>query len=138
MKLRAPWIIPVFISHGAWDQDGFFVQYYMSRVRFYLGGVGTLDAGSIELNRWTAITATYDGAEMVLYVNGRKVGSQPAAGLIRPAVRSLFIGRYEYESKEFEVDGWIGGVRVYQYAVSPETVQANYEEMVHKMPAGGS
>ena len=138
VKLRTPGIIPVFISHGVWNQDGFFVQYYSSRVRFWLGGVGTLDAGGIELNRWTAISATYDGAEMLLYVNGRKVGSQPAAGLIRPAARSLFIGRYEYESKEFEVDGWIGGVRLYSYAVSPEAAQAHYQEMVRKTDGRGS
>jgi hypothetical protein len=138
LKMHTPGVMPVFISHGAWNQDGFFLQYYNSQVRFWLGGVGCLDAGGIEMGRWTAVTATYDGAEMALYVNGREVGSQPASGLIISGAHSLFVGRYEYESKEFEIDGWIGGVRLYPYAVSPEAAQAHYEEMVHKMAGGGS
>lgn len=137
VKMRGPGVMPVFLSHGAWNQDGFFLQYYNSQVRFWLGGPGCLDAGGIEMGRWTAVTATYDGAEMALYVNGRKVGSQPATGLIISGAHSLFVGRYEYESKEFEIDGWIGGVRLYSYAVSPEAAQAHYQEMVRKMAGGG-
>jgi Concanavalin A-like lectin/glucanases superfamily len=120
----------VFMSHGMWGLDGMFIQYYNSQIRFYLEGVGCLDAGQLELGKWTAVAATYDGAEMVVYINGRRAGSQPAAGVIEPANRSLFIGRYENESKEFQVDGWMGGVRIFPYAVPPEQAQAHYQEMI--------
>jgi len=137
VKLRSPGVMPVLIAHGMWNQDGFFVQHFGSRVRFYLAGVGTLDTGHIELGRWTAVTATYDGAEMTVYLNGQKAGSQTAVGLILPAQRSLYIGRYEQESRDFEVDGWIGGVRIYPYAVGPEAAQGHYQEMVGKLAKDG-
>ena len=130
VKLSKPGVMPVFISHGMWSLDGMFIQYYNSGIRFYLAGVGTLDAGRLEVGKWTAIAATYDGAEMVVYVNGRKAGSQLAAGVIEPANRSLFIGRYDMESNDFHVDGWMSGVRILPYAVSPEAAQAHYEEMI--------
>jgi len=130
VKLSSPGVMPVFISHGMWDLDGMFIQYYNSQIRFYLECVGCLDAGQLELGKWTAVAATYDGAEMVAYINGRRAGSQPAAGVIEPANRSLFIGRYENESKEFQVDGWMGGVRIFPYAATPEQAQAHYQEMI--------
>lgn len=129
VKLASPGVMPVLISHGMWDADGMFVQYYNSGIRFYLGGVGTLDAGGLKLGEWTAVAATYDGAEMTLYVNGSKVGSRPASGIINPCNRSLFVGRYETESKDFHVDGWMGGIRMYAYAVAPEVIEAHYQEM---------
>lgn len=127
VKLRSPGVMPVFVSHGAWDQDGFFVQQFAGRVRFQLAGIGTLDAGQIELNRWTSVAATYDGAEMAIYLDGRKVGSQPAVGIIRPNARPLYVGRYEYLAKDFEVDGWIGRTRLYGYALSADAIKADYD-----------
>lgn len=127
VKLRSFGNIPVFISHGSYDLDGYFVQYFNGRIRFHLAGMGDLDAGHLDLNRWTAVTATYDGAEMVLYVNGKKVGSKPAADTIRSAVRPLYVGRYELLSKEFEVDGWMAGMRLYGYALSADEAKAQYE-----------
>lgn len=135
VKLNSAGISPVFVSHGMWTLDGMFVQYFNSQIRFCLAGVGCLDAGGLQIGKWTAITATYDGAEMAIYINGVKVGSQPAAGYIEPATRPLYIGRYEIESKEFPVDGWMGGVRMFQYAVSPEAAQAHYQEMLHHLSA---
>lgn len=127
VKLRTSGIIPVFISHGSYSLDGYFVQQFNDKIRFHLAGLGDLDAGHIDLNRWTAVTATYDGAEMVLYVNGEKVGSRNAAGPIRPAVRPLYIGRYELQSKDFEVDGWMSRTRIYGYALSSDRVMTQYQ-----------
>lgn len=129
VKLREAGQMPVFVSHGAWNQDGYFVQYYAGKIRLCLDGVGTLDAGRIELNKWTHVVVTYDGAEMTLYLNGDKVASQPAAGLVRPSNRPLYVGRYDYPSKEYEVDGWIGRTRIYRYAISPDEVTAHYREI---------
>jgi hypothetical protein len=126
VKLLEPGAIPVLVCHGLWQQDGFFVQYLGGKIRFSLADVGTLDAGSLEMGKWTHVAATYDGSEMVVYINGERAGSKPAAGRVQYAARPLYIGRYEAGGKEFQVDGFIGGFRLYAYARMAEQIKADY------------
>jgi hypothetical protein len=137
VKLMSPGVMPVFVSHGQWGVDGFFVQSLNGRVRFFLEGVGALDAGEgIPLGKWTHIACTYDGTEMVVYLDGRRVGGRSASGNIRPAARTLYVGRYEIPGKEYEVDGYIGAFRLYPYALLPTDVERHYREIMGRRPGG--
>lgn len=138
VKMRVQGTMPVFISHGSWNIDGFFIQYFGSHVRFCVAGVGTLDAGSIDIGKWTSVAVTYDGTELALYLDGRKSASQPAMGQMTVCRRPFYIGRYDIEASDFAVDGWIGGVTMYNYAISPEQAKAYHEEMVREMAQSGS
>jgi len=135
VKLMSPGAMPVFVSHGQFDADGFFIQLFGGHAmwRFFLGGVGVLDAGHIDLGKWTHVAATYDGRRMTLYLNGVEAGSRTAAGTIRPANRTLYVGRYEIASHEYEVDGFIARFRLYSYALSPSEAQEHSRSTAQKI-----
>ena len=77
-------------------------------------------------NKWHNVTATYNGSEMVIYIDGAKVASQPARGNIRNLPLSLCIGRNEeYGGQETDVyicDAVIDNVGLFNKAVEPGNV----------------
>lgn len=68
------------------------------------------------INQWTHIAATYDGANLRLYVNGIEAAGSPvpATGYIEPSAGALVLGDSEY-SEAF--NGILDEVRVYNYAI---------------------
>lgn len=128
VKLLSPGVTPTFVCHGARVCDGFYVQQEDGQLNFAITGVGSLRAGSIPLGKWTHVVATYDGTTMTTYIDGKKVGSQPAWGSITPSPRPLYIARYEVNEKTYEFDGYIAGVRLYAYALSQSDVEGRYKQ----------
>ncbi len=133
VRLESPGVMPVMLSHGAWVQDGYFLQTYNSTLRFNLEGVGTLDAGHIEPGKWYHIAATYDGIAMKVYLNGQEVGSRPASGAPKPCSRNLYIGRYEMQGDEYETDCQVAAVRVYTVGLTAAEVTAEYSRLADKL-----
>ncbi len=131
VKLSSPGDMPVFVCHGAWSMDGYFVQLLAGRVRFYLAGVGTLDTGGIEVGRWTQIAATYEGSKMVVYINGQRAGALPANGEITPCSRPLYLGRYDQEGDAWTVNGYMAGLRIFPYALTDGEVARHYQQQLH-------
>lgn len=125
--------IPVFLSHGLFNQDGYFLQAIGGRLRFYLHGVETLDAGQITPGRWYHIAACYDGREMTIYTNNTKAGSKPASGEIKPANRTLYIGRYDEAGSTFETACRMADVRIYSFGLSAEEVAQEYSKLADKL-----
>lgn len=137
VKLNSRGDMPVFVCHGAWSMDGFFVQLLAGQVRFYLAGVGTLDTGGIEVGRWTQIAATYEGSEMAVYINGKRVGAMPAHGEITPCWKPLYVGRYDQEGDAWTVNGYMAGLRIYPYALTDEEIAKHYQLQIIAAPALG-
>ena len=133
VKLESPGVMPVMLSHGQWNQDGYFLQTFNGGLRFDLEGVGTLDAGHIEPGRWYHIAATYDGIVMKIYLNGREVGSKPASGMPKPCSRNLYIGRYELPGDEYETDCQVAAVRIYTIGLTSQEVAAEYNRLAGRL-----
>jgi hypothetical protein len=133
VKLVSRGVMPVFVCHGVWDSDGYFVQCAGGGIRFFLGGVGTLDAGSLQTGRWTHVAVTYDGAQMTIYIDGTMAGAREAFGPIGPAARKLYVGRYEFAGKEYDVDGFIAAFRLYPYALTPAQIIEHYGEIAGRI-----
>jgi hypothetical protein len=129
VRLESPGVMPVLFCHGAWEQDGYFIQVLHGQVRFNLHGVGTLDAGSIAPGKWHHIAATYDGFEMAVYIDGVLAGKKQADGQIAPCARNLYIGRYEVDAPEYAVDCRIAEVKLLSTALSPEEVKEEHSRL---------
>ena len=73
--------------------------------------------------RWHNVTATYDGSEMVIYIDGEEEASQPMRGAIRNLPLSLCIGRSEealgQETNVYICDAIIDNVGVFADALDP-------------------
>lgn len=120
--------IPVILSYGHWDGDGYWLQYLGGSVRFYLARQQVLDAGSLRAGDWFHIAAIYDGREQTLYVNGAEVGRRAVARLGTKAWQgALRIGQYSDIANEFQARGLIDDVAIYQRALTAEEVRAECE-----------
>ena len=78
---------------------------------------------TVPLNVWTYLAATYDGAQLRLYVNGVQVSSLTAAGTIMTSTNPLRIGGNSIWGEYF--DGIIDEVRVYNRALTQSEIQTD-------------
>ncbi len=79
---------------------------------------GTLTPGS-----WYHIAGSYDGSEVVLYVNGMAVASVPRSGLIATNSTALYLGNRADAARAF--DGSLDEVRIWDRALSAAEIAAN-------------
>ena len=86
--------------------------------------VGTeLDTRSpspLQLNSWTHLTGTYDGATLRLYVNAKQVSTRSISGTLITSGSALRIGGNAVWSEWF--DGTIDEVRVYRRVLSSREI----------------
>jgi chitodextrinase len=75
---------------------------------------------ALRLNTWTHLTATYDGAALRLFVNGKQVSSRPVSGSLTSSLSALRVGGNAVWDEWF--DGAIDEVRVYRRALSADEV----------------
>ena len=104
--------MPVLLSHGAWQVDGWFVQ--------ILGGAlivrtpqGDAQGPSIAPGRWYAVRFMYDGMDLHLAVDGRWVDRPANPVRSVPARRPLVIGQYDQKQSPYAFRGTIRNVRLY-------------------------
>ena len=91
----------------------------------------TIGTASLPVNTWTHLAATYDGAELRLYVNGVQVASQPRTGNILTSTSALEIGGNAATGHFFQ--GLIDEVRVFNVALTPTQIQSDMNT-----PVGGT
>ncbi len=92
--------------------------------------------GVLALNAWTHLAATYDGARLILYVNGVAVASRAASAPIASSGGALSIGGDSLYGQHFA--GKIDEVRIYDRALSAAEVQADMSTAVGGAGGGGS
>lgn len=127
MKLEDLEGTPVLICKGAWQQSGYFLQLFRKRIRFYLAGVDTLDAGRPKAGAWQHVAATFGFNQMRIYLNGEQVGRKRVTGRPRPSAGPLLVGRDQAGEDVYFVRGLINDIRVYMVALTPGEIRALYE-----------
>jgi len=132
----AAWIKPDDFS--TWAHPGSVIArsgaYYLEvntngALRFYLYGTsqpGWLYGPSLSAygDEWVHVAATYDGLEKSLFVNGVKVASHAASGLVSPATANTYIG-YVDSNRYFK--GMIDEAAVFSWALSEDQIFARYQ-----------
>ncbi len=81
---------------------------------------------SLPVDAWSHVAATYDGAAIVLYVNGMLVKSCPAAGGVLPENdHALSVGARQSGSGDYDLNfsGAIDDLRLYRRAIAAPEVQ---------------
>ena len=74
-------------------------------------------------NTWTHLTASYDGANLRLYVNGTQVASRAVSGSMLASTGVLRIGGNNTWGEWY--GGLIDDIRIYNRALTPSEVQAD-------------
>ncbi|HOI04987.1 MAG TPA: LamG domain-containing protein, partial [Candidatus Woesebacteria bacterium] len=79
-----------------------------------------------ELNRWYHFVGTYDGANIKIYKDGKLVGTTPATGNLAVSDVTAKIGTYQGTNYNF--NGQIDDVRIYNYALTQEQIKLLYND----------
>jgi len=96
--------------------------------------IGSTDIGlagnsALPLNSWSHLAATYDGANLRLYVNGVQVASKAKTGSIATSTTAFRIGGNAVWGEWFA--GRIDDARIYKKALSPAEIQS---DMANPLP----
>jgi CubicO group peptidase (beta-lactamase class C family) len=78
--------------------------------------------GTLVPGVWHHLAATYDGAQVALYVNGALVASAPRVGPITPNNAALALGNHPTNTRAY--DGALDEVRVWNRALTQGEIQA--------------
>ena len=135
------WIYPRGPNADSWTQfDGFFGFRNESDADFYLLQLGNykvegrLRSGdgvftivtvenSIISETWHHLALTYDGSNMILYIDGIEAGSTEAYGQITNGSVPLTIGRLVFDNTNFDLDGQVDEVSLWNLALTEQQVQ---------------
>lgn len=94
-----------------------YVYWYIS------SGTNHLTA-NLELGQWQHVAGTYDGTTSRLYLNGKQTGTKHLNVPVKTGGK-FFIGATATKSGVF--NGGIACVKVYDYALSAETIEAHFK-----------
>lgn len=83
------------------------------------------------LRRWHHLAATYDGAVLRLYVDGKPAGETREQGgdILYPASARLVIGAYSDRNEHFPLEGALRDVRLEARALSAAEVAADFARL---------
>ena len=87
---------------------------------------------ALEVNAWTHLAATYDGATLRLFVNGAETASHPVTGSIMASSNPLRVGGNAVWGEYFA--GVIDEVRIYNRALSAAEIQDDMTTPVTNCP----
>jgi hypothetical protein len=135
MTLEA-WVYP--ISSGGWrdliyKSLGSLSLYYLGTYSGLSATGGTYGAhiygrGTLPLNAWSHVAATYDRTTQRIYVNGVQVGSRAETDLIQTSTEAVTLGGDTAHARYWA--GRIDEVRIYNRALSASEIQRDLANAV--------
>ncbi|MBN2280306.1 MAG: T9SS type A sorting domain-containing protein [Candidatus Marinimicrobia bacterium] len=118
------------ISHGNWENRWKISINPDKKVRWTLksrDGIKDLDSDvQVTTNTWYHVVGLYDGENFEIYLNGAISNHTSFSGKILTTNIDLMIGQVLPNSKEYNFKGIIDDVRIYNYALSVEDIEALY------------
>ena len=112
------------------------------RAAFYLGDGGTYDkaknfAGAkLNHRRWNHVAGTWDGKQVVLWVNGRKSGMWDLSSSVRAAAAPLRLAAYGHEgTADRFLEGDMAMPTIYDRALSSEEIKERIAARALSAPA---
>ena len=111
------------------------------RFSLNIGGWQSILGPILEEGTWYHIAGTYDGAELLLYLDGEPIGTAAASGQINSTVDPVCVGNIVNAAGNSNNEYWSGiidEVRLWDRALSADEVAMNMElgreQMVGNMP----
>ena len=134
------WVYPRNTNSGWPDFDGFFgfrnnndADFYLiqldaykveGRLRVSGGGEFTIVTAenSISPETWHHLALTYDGSNIILYIDGIETGSAEASGQITNDAVPLNIGRLVWQTTYFDLDGQADEISLWNIALTQQQI----------------
>ncbi|MDY6933575.1 MAG: DUF2341 domain-containing protein [Spirochaetota bacterium] len=90
-----------------------------------------LQGGSLSTGTWYHVVGTFDGTTKRLYVNGVLVNTTFVSGILHFSTADLTIGTRSDLNSNYDFNGTIDEVAIYDRALSTEEIRAHYERRKH-------
>lgn len=120
------------ISHGNWENRWKVSIIPDKRIRWTVkstDGIKDLDSQTkAAVNTWYHMVGLYDGSDFEIFINGALEGHTSFSGKILTTTIDLMIGQVLPNSSTYNFKGIIDDVRIYDYALSVEEIEALYGE----------
>jgi hypothetical protein len=97
--------MPVLLSHGEWQRDGWFVRILDRRLMIRTTG-GDVIGPEVQPGRWYSVRWEYDGARSNFYLDGKNLAPDQTL-VVSPCRRMLRIGQYERVEPSYAFHGGI-------------------------------
>jgi len=134
------WVYPRNTNSGWPDFDAFFGFRNESDADFYIlqlnnykiegrlrsaSGVFTIESAenSISPETWHHLALTYDGSNIVLYIDGAEAGITAASGQITNVSVPLKIGSLDFQTWDFDLDGQADEISLWNIALIDQQIQ---------------
>ena len=125
MKLDTLSAMPVLVSCGEWQKNGWFLQVTWQPVSLLRRRSQRAGRRRAETGRWMHVAAVYDGQRMLLYQDGKLAGSREISPVdYAPWGRPLFVGHYHWLQEPYQVHGLIDDFKLWQRALSAAEIAA--------------
>jgi hypothetical protein len=119
------------LSHGSWQNRwklSITPEKYLRWTVNSLNGVSDLDAITpLQVDSVYHVVATYDGALLALYLNGRLQSYKAFSGKIRTTTVDFLMGQILPGQANYNFKGVMDNVSIFDYALTPEAVKIRYE-----------
>jgi hypothetical protein len=122
------------LSHGSWQNRWKISITPEKKVRLTvntLTAISDLDLDvPVQTDSFYQLTATYDGALLALYLNGVLHTYKNLSGDIRTTTFPLLMGQMLPGQPEYNFKGVMDAVRIYDYALTPQAIQMQYQQAI--------
>lgn len=118
------------LSHGSWQNRWKLSITPDRRLRWTvnsLNGIADLDATfPLQTDSFYHVAVTYDGALLAMYIDGELHNYKTLSGNIRTTTLPFLMGQMLPGETTYNFKGVIDEVKIYDYALTPEAVDALY------------
>ena len=114
-----PGQMPVVLSFGQYNGDGWFLQRFGGKWRFHLSKT-SCDGGSVPVGKWLSVVGVYDGEKARLYQDGELVAETAIPAAPAPSTPPVLIGQYNSTNdKAYQFTGKIKNFKLYERVIAP-------------------
>ena len=100
--------------------NGLILDINAYHIRFFCGSAIATSTSTVDINTWYHVTATYDGANMKIYLNGILDQTVPYSGTLTPNTSAFTIGKDQSNTSDYY--GSMNDVRFYSRAISQQEI----------------
>jgi hypothetical protein len=93
----------------------------------YIGGSTGTGFASVSFNQWNCVSATYDGTNIKVFLNGTRIATDTASGAFSSSAQGIFLGS-DVTRARYAAGSW-NSFQIYNRALSEAEIKQNFDAL---------